>query len=137
MVIRRAISRLFEQQYKGYKEPKREDGRKYRVCRQFCKTVSVDQYWADEYYVSMCVHVTLDVGRLLTAAGCASTVYPEMKTVLRTYHSIPSMQLDDFTSRNLQDAPRMKAQLKGCCLPLEENNLPDSLEQVLQRRVRG
>lgn len=62
-------------------------------------------------------------------------VYPEMKTVLRTYHPIPSMQLDEFSKKNLQDAPRMKAQLKGCHLPSDAENPPDSLAEVIRRAV--
>lgn len=60
-------------------------------------------------------------------------VYPEMKTVLRTYHPIPSMQIDEYTKKNVQDAPRMKSQLKGCVIPQEEQNMPVSLAEVVRR----
>jgi Ino eighty subunit 1 len=39
-----------------------------------------------------------------------------MKTALRTYHHIPSLQK---TGGNVQDAPRIKAALKGAYLPFE------------------
>lgn len=71
----------------------------------------------------------INVGRINTTLA----FYPEMKTALRTYHPIPSMQLDDFSKKNLQDAPRMKAQLKGCRLPSDVENPPDSLAEVIRR----
>lgn len=46
------------------------------------------------------------------------------------------MQIDEYTRKNLQDAPRMKSQLKGCFIPQEENDLPTSLAEVLRRAVR-
>lgn len=45
------------------------------------------------------------------------------------------MQLDEFTRKNLQDAPRMKAQLKGCANPQEVDKLPDSLYEIVHRGV--
>ncbi|KAK9897574.1 hypothetical protein P389DRAFT_58571 [Cystobasidium minutum MCA 4210] len=71
----------------------------------------------------------INVGRINTTLA----FYPEMKTILRTYHSIPSMQLDDYSNKNLQDAPRMKAQLKGCHLPSDADNQPDSLAELIRR----
>lgn len=72
---------------------------------------------------------------ILMIAFVKIAVYPEMKTILRTYHSIPSMQLDDYSNKNLQDAPRMKAQLKGCHLPSDIDNQPDSLAELIRRAV--
>jgi Ino eighty subunit 1 len=37
-------------------------------------------------------------------------VFPEMRTALRTYHPVPSLQMTDD---NLQDAPRIKNCLKS------------------------
>lgn len=45
------------------------------------------------------------------------------------------MQLDDYSNKNLQDAPRMKAQLKGCHLPSDVDNQPDSLAELIRRAV--
>ena len=45
------------------------------------------------------------------------------------------MQLDDYTKRHLQDAPRMKAQLKGCALPQDGSEVSATLAEVLRRGV--
>lgn len=55
-----------------------------------------------------------------------------MRTALRTYHPVPSLQK---TNGNLQDAPRIKNILKSCYL---ENESPGDLPtptQVLTRSV--
>jgi len=44
-----------------------------------------------------------------------------MRTSLRTYHPVPSLQKTDG---NLQDAPRIKTILKACALPNERDNSP-------------
>ena len=46
------------------------------------------------------------------------------------------MQLDDYSRRNMQDAPRLKAILKGCTLPEElTNGIPEGLHAIVQRSV--
>lgn len=61
-------------------------------------------------------------------------VFPEMKTALRTYHPVPSLQKTDG---NLQDAPRIKNCLKAALLPSEaQGNPPTSLGDVIEKLVR-
>lgn len=60
-------------------------------------------------------------------------VFPEMKTALRTYHPVPSLQKTDG---NAQDAPRIKNCLKAALLPSETKNVPPSTpEEILQKNV--
>jgi len=61
------------------------------------------------------------VDRDLTPA--LSVVFPEMKTALRSYHPVPSLQKTDG---NLQDAPRIKNCLKAALLPSEFKISPPS-----------
>ena len=49
------------------------------------------------------------------------SVFPEMKTALRSYHPVPSLQKTDG---NLQDAPRIKNCLKAALLPFEARVTP-------------
>lgn len=60
------------------------------------------------------------------------SVFPEMRTALRTYHPVPSLQKTDG---NLQDAPRIKNILKSCLLPTELQNMPATPAEVLSRAV--
>ncbi|TFY60757.1 hypothetical protein EVJ58_g4941 [Rhodofomes roseus] len=53
-----------------------------------------------------------NVGRINTTMA----FFPEMRTALRTYHPVPSLQK---TNGNLQDAPRIKNILKSCYLDTE------------------
>lgn len=70
-----------------------------------------------------------DVGRINTTMA----FFPEMKTALRTYHPVPSLQKTDG---NAQDAPRIKNCLKAALLPSEFKSLPPSSpDEVLERRV--
>ncbi|KAJ3737016.1 hypothetical protein DFJ43DRAFT_1048909 [Lentinula guzmanii] len=75
---------------------------------------------------------------LLTNVGRINTTmafFPEMKTALRTYHPVPSLQKTDG---NAQDAPRIKNCLKAALLPSEFKTLPPSTpEEVLERRKAG
>jgi Ino eighty subunit 1 len=61
-------------------------------------------------------------------------VFPEMKTVIRTYHPVPSLQRTDG---NLQDAPRIKSILKACLLDSEgkSNGAPSTPLDILARSV--
>lgn len=62
------------------------------------------------------------------------TVFPEMKTALRTYHPVPSLQKTDG---NAQDAPRIKNCLKAAVLPSEQKSAPPSTpDEVLAKLVR-
>ncbi|KAI0757158.1 hypothetical protein C8Q80DRAFT_1215864 [Daedaleopsis nitida] len=63
---------------------------------------------------------------LLTNVGRINTTmafFPEMKTALRSYHPVPSLQKTDG---NLQDAPRIKNCLKAALLPFEFKTPPPS-----------
>ena len=59
-------------------------------------------------------------------------VFPEMRTALRTYHPVPSLQK---TSGNLQDAPRIKNILKSCYLDTEPQGSLLSPADVQARSV--
>jgi Ino eighty subunit 1 len=60
-------------------------------------------------------------------------VFPEMKTALRTYHPVPSLQKTDG---NAQDAPRIKNCLKAALLPSEFKAVPPSIpEEILEKSV--
>jgi Ino eighty subunit 1 len=61
-------------------------------------------------------------------------VFPEMKTALRSYHPVPSLQKTDG---NVQDAPRIKNCLKAAFLPGEQKSAPPSTPaDILARAVR-
>ena len=60
-------------------------------------------------------------------------VLPEMRTALRTYHPVPSLQKADA---NLQDAPRIKNILKACSLKDEATtNMPVTPAELCARAV--
>ncbi|KAG5337005.1 hypothetical protein C0989_011214 [Termitomyces sp. Mn162] len=75
---------------------------------------------------------------LLTNVGRINTTmafFPEMKTALRTYHPVPSLQK---TNGNAQDAPRIKNCLKAALLPTEIKTAPPSSpDEILERRRAG
>ncbi|KAL0950934.1 hypothetical protein HGRIS_007690 [Hohenbuehelia grisea] len=75
---------------------------------------------------------------LLTNVGRINTTmafFPEMKTALRTYHPVPSLQKTDG---NAQDAPRIKNCLKAALLPSELKGVPPSTpEEILAKRKAG
>lgn len=58
-----------------------------------------------------------------------STVFPEMRAQLRTYHSIPALQAhqDPNAYKQLQDAPRLKSILKGAT---EDTPQPGTMEEI-------
>lgn len=64
------------------------------------------------------------------------SVYPSMKTALRTYHSIPSLQHDELAQKDMSDAPRVKAILKACFLDWEVTDQPGNLRAVAMKAVR-
>ncbi len=66
---------------------------------------------------------------------CPSPVFPEMKTALRSYHPVPSLQKTDG---NLQDAPRIKNCLKAALLPFEfKTPPPSSPVEIIEKTVSG
>ncbi|KAF2863644.1 hypothetical protein K470DRAFT_241196 [Piedraia hortae CBS 480.64] len=88
------------------------------------------------------VCLLINIGRMNTTLN----FFPQMRAQLRTYHSIPSLQVHGADSpvrggptsvpstpnssnyKQLQDAPRLKAILKGC---VEDEPTPTSLEDLL------
>ncbi|KAJ7655088.1 hypothetical protein DFH06DRAFT_1282182 [Mycena polygramma] len=74
---------------------------------------------------------------LLTNVGRINTTmafFPEMKTALRTYHPVPSLQKTDG---NAQDAPRIKNCLKAALLPSEFKSVPPSTPDEIMEKCRG
>jgi hypothetical protein len=75
----------------------------------------------------------VNVGRMNTTINFV----PDMKSQLRTYHSIPALQvnhsekhIDNKNDKQLQDTPRLKSILKACCDEDEEPNGLPSLEII-------
>ncbi|KAL0580280.1 hypothetical protein V5O48_001697 [Marasmius crinis-equi] len=60
--------------------------------------------------------------------------FPEMKTALRTYHPVPSLQKTDG---NAQDAPRIKNCLKAALLPSEVKSTPPSTPDEVLDKLRA
>lgn len=88
------------------------------------------------------VCLLVNVGRMNTTLNCQksvryfheypltmSSVFPEMRAQLRTYHSIPSLQAhqDPNAYKQLQDAPRLKSILKGAS---EDSHQPSTIEKI-------
>ncbi|KAI0762831.1 hypothetical protein C8Q74DRAFT_1371814 [Fomes fomentarius] len=74
---------------------------------------------------------------LLTNVGRINTTmafFPEMKTALRSYHPVPSLQKTDG---NLQDAPRIKNCLKAALLPFEFKTPPPSSPAEIIEKTRA
>lgn len=61
------------------------------------------------------------------------SVFPEMKTAIRTYHPIPSLQ---HTNGNMLDAPRIKHILKTSLLDSEGKHTPTTPGDIIARSVR-
>ncbi|KAG1715639.1 hypothetical protein ID866_1521 [Astraeus odoratus] len=74
---------------------------------------------------------------LLTNVGRINTTmafFPEMKTALRTYHPVPSLQKTDG---NAQDAPRIKNCLKAALLPSDVKSMPPSTPEEILEKARA
>jgi len=82
-------------------------------------------------FAKMCLLV--NVGRINTTLA----FYHEMRTILRSYHPVPSLMKTPVSERNMMDAPRMKACLKGCRLPHEKNNAPATPAEILKKITQG
>ncbi|KAH9486740.1 Ino eighty subunit 1 [Psilocybe cubensis] len=72
----------------------------------------------------------VNVGRVNTTMS----FFPEMKTAIRTYHPIPSLQR---TNGNMQDAPRIKHILKMSLLAEEATSPPATPADILARCKTG
>lgn len=88
--------------------------------------MSAGQRRAHEHHPELSVSSDVRCGG---ASADGSTVFPEMRAQLRTYHSIPSLQAhqDPNAYKQLQDAPRLKSILKGAS---EDANQPTTIEKV-------
>lgn len=78
-------------------------------------------------YSKLCL--LINVGRVNTTLA----FYPQMKTALRTYHPIPSLQTEEVSKKEMSDAPRLKAMLKMAFLDWEVNNAPTTLKAVAEK----
>lgn len=89
-----------------------------------CTKAMRDKIVADEEFAEDFAKVCLlvNVGRINTTLA----FYPEMKTILRSYHPLPSLQRNENTRRHLQDAPRMKSLLKSVLLDGEKPGIAGS-----------
>ncbi|KAH9004191.1 hypothetical protein EDB86DRAFT_3072540 [Lactarius hatsudake] len=77
------------------------------------------------------ISLLANVGRVNTTM----TFLPEMRTALRTYHPVPSLQKADA---NLQDAPRIKNILKACSLKNEATtSMPVTPMELCTRAATG
>ncbi|TFY82697.1 hypothetical protein EWM64_g1323 [Hericium alpestre] len=76
------------------------------------------------------ISLLANVGRVNTTM----TFLPEMRTSLRTYHPVPSLQKTDG---NLQDAPRIKNILKACTLKTEADGVPVTPAEMATRAAQG
>ncbi|CEH15732.1 hypothetical protein CBOM_04953 [Ceraceosorus bombacis] len=83
-----------------------------------CTKTMRDKLLAEEEYAEDFgkVNLLVNVGRINTTLA----FYPEMKTVLRSYHPLASLQKCENTRRNMQDAPRMKSLLKASLIETEK-----------------
>ncbi len=73
----------------------------------------------------------LNIGKFNTTLA----FYPEMKTMLRSYHSIPSIQTTTMTCKNLQDTPRLKALLRGQHLANEKQAAAPATTLIAQEEA--
>ncbi|KAI5477343.1 hypothetical protein MNV49_006485 [Pseudohyphozyma bogoriensis] len=82
------------------------------------------------FAISFCkIALLINVGRVNTTMA----FYPNMKTALRTYHPVPSLQADEPSRKDMQDAPRIKGILKGCYLDWEVTDQAQTLKDVATR----
>ncbi|GAA6031097.1 hypothetical protein JCM8097_004003 [Rhodosporidiobolus ruineniae] len=82
-------------------------------------------------YCKLCLLV--NVGRVNTTLA----FYANMKTALRTYHPVPSLQTEEVSQKEMSDAPRLKGMLKAAYLDWEANNQPTSLQAVAAKKASG
>ncbi|KZT21669.1 hypothetical protein NEOLEDRAFT_1139080 [Neolentinus lepideus HHB14362 ss-1] len=87
------------------------------------KILELPQFGSDFAKIALLANV----GRINTTMA----FFPELRTNLRTYHPIPSLQKTDG---NLQDAPRIKNILKSCLLPGELSGQATPLDIVTRAR---
>ncbi|KAM0788762.1 hypothetical protein ACM66B_002853 [Microbotryomycetes sp. NB124-2] len=71
----------------------------------------------------------INVGRLNTTVAFGHT----MKTVLRTYHPVPSLQKDEVCRTELQDALRLRQYLRGAMLDWEAKTKPPTKLEAIAK----
>ncbi|POY74101.1 hypothetical protein BMF94_2913 [Rhodotorula taiwanensis] len=85
-----------------------------------------------EFAMNYCkICLLINTGRFNTTLA----FYPNMRTALRTYHPVPSLQTEDISRKEMSDAPRLKAMLKAAILDWEVKNPPTTLKDVARRSV--
>ncbi|GAA5965507.1 hypothetical protein JCM8115_005778 [Rhodotorula mucilaginosa] len=85
-----------------------------------------------EFAMNYCkICLLINVGRFNTTLA----FYPNMRTALRTYHPVPSLQTEETSRKEMSDAPRLKAMLKAAMLDWEVKHPPTTLKDVAQRAV--
>ncbi|GAA5994165.1 Ies1p [Rhodotorula paludigena] len=87
-----------------------------------------------EFAINYCkICLLVNVGRINTTLA----FYPNMRTALRTYHPVPSLQTEKVSQSEMSDAPRIKGALKAAMLDWEVNNVPTTLREVAARAASG
>lgn len=87
-----------------------------------------------EFALNFCkTALLINIGR----ANTTLAFYPTMKTVARTYNSLPALQGDELSKTDLQDVPRIKHVLKGCMLAWEwpRQRQPLNLKEIAAAAV--
>ncbi|GAA5993712.1 hypothetical protein JCM10908_001341 [Rhodotorula pacifica] len=85
-----------------------------------------------EFAMNYCkICLLINVGRFNTTLA----FYPNMRTALRTYHPVPSLQTEETSRKEMSDAPRLKAMLKAAMLDWEVKHPPTTLKDVARRAV--
>lgn len=130
-------------------EPEDSTGHKLTFAELYIKTIAhsskCSKILRDRLLNDMKMSIPTSMICLLVNVGRMNTTInfvPDMKSQLRTYHSIPCLQVDYDASENkfttsgnggdkqLQDTPRLKSILKACCDDTEEPNALALLESV-------
>jgi len=130
-------------------EPEDEPNHKLTFAELYIKTIAhsskCSKILRDRLLNDMQMSIPTSMICLLVNVGRMNTTInfvPDMKSQLRTYHSIPCLQVDYDASDNkyayngnggdkqLQDTPRLKSILKACCDDTDEPNALTLLEKV-------
>ena len=115
-----------------FKRPTRQSSRKPGIWNRICQNVPPHKRWQDQHHHGLSASLA-QISKHALLTHSLSTVFPELRTQLRTYHPVPPLQKTDG---NLQDAPRIKNILKDCFLPSEGKGVPSpSPTEILTRLV--
>lgn len=153
------LKELFEDQTRAFTDPyadsadkvvtEPEEPHKLTFAELYIKTIAhsskCSKILRDRLLNDMKMSIPTSMICLLVNVGRMNTTInfvPDMKSQLRTYHSIPCLQVDYDASENkftnngnggdkqLQDTPRLKSILKACCDDTDEPNALNLLENV-------